>query len=80
VLFRFDKHTDVVEQRADMVRLVSAVLRGSQGDAVLTYQGEIVWLLRKGGQLTINDRDDFWTPHIIALLPQPYERANLPVL
>jgi hypothetical protein len=32
-----------------MLRLVSAVLRGSRGDAVLTHQGEIVWLLRKGG-------------------------------
>lgn len=80
VLFRFDKETDVVDQRADMVRLVSAVLRGSQGDAVLTYQGEVVWLLRKGGRLTISDRDDFWIPPIRALLAQPYERASLPVL
>jgi hypothetical protein len=47
---------------------------------IVTKAGEIVWLLRKGGQLTISDRDDFWRPDVIALLPRPYERANLPVL
>lgn len=51
-----------------------------RGDVVLTFAGEIVWLLRKGGQLTINDRDDFWIPDTAELLPHPFQRANLPVL
>lgn len=80
VLFRFAKDTDPAKQRQDMVRLVSAVLREIEGDVVLTFAGEIVWLLRKDGQLTISDRDDFWTPDILALLPRVYDRANLPVL
>jgi len=33
-----------------MVRLVSMVLHEIRGDVVLTFAGEIVWLLRKGGQ------------------------------
>jgi hypothetical protein len=62
------------------MRLVSAVLKETEGDVVLTFEGEIVWLLRKGGQLVISNRDGFWTPEATALLPQPYERATLPNL
>jgi hypothetical protein len=80
VLFRFDRDADSAGQRTDMVRLVSAVLKETQGDVVLTFQGEVVWLLRKGGQLTISNRDGFWTPDLTALLPLPHERANLPEL
>lgn len=80
VLFRFDKDTDWAKQRHDMVRLVSAVLREIRGDVVLAFAGEIVWLLRRNGQLTISNRDDFWTPDVVELLPHPYEWANLPVL
>jgi hypothetical protein len=80
VLFRFDKDTDPAAQRTDMVRLVAAVLTAIPGDAVLTFAGEVVWLLRKGGQLTISDRDGFWTPETTALLPGHHDRASLPDL
>ena len=80
VVFRFNTAADVQQQRRDMVSLVSTLLTGTPGDAVLMFAGEVVWLLRKGGQLTISNRDDFWTPDIVELLPRPYERASLPVL
>lgn len=81
VLFRYDKDVeDVMRQRRDMVRLVTAVLNAVRADAVLTFAGEIVLLLRIRGQLTIGNQDDFWTPEIQALLPQPHDRASLPVL
>jgi hypothetical protein len=80
MLFRFNRSADVEKQRHDMVRLVSVLLTEICGDAVLAFAGEVVYLLRKGGQLTISDRDDRWPPHLRALLPQPYERGRLPVL
>lgn len=80
VLFRFTSATDLARQRHDMVRLVSVLLNEIRGDAVLMFAGELVWLLRKGGQLTISNRDDLWRPDLLALLPQPFERASLPVL
>lgn len=80
VLFRFDKFADFGRQRHDMVRLVSLVLNEIRGDALLTFSGEIGWLLRTDGRLTISDRDDLWTPDLLALLPRPYERASLPAL
>lgn len=80
VLFRYYTHADGPRQRNDMIRLVSAVLNDTVGDAMLAFAGEVLHLLRKDDKLKISDRDDFWTPEIIALLPQPYERAHFPVL
>jgi hypothetical protein len=80
VLFRLTSAADLAKQGHDMVRLVSVLLNELRGDAVLMFAGELVWLLRKGGQLTISNRDDFWRPDLLALLPRPFERASLPVL
>lgn len=80
VLFRFDKFTDFPRQHHDMVRLASTLLTKTRGDAVLLFNGEVVWLLRTNGQLTISDRNDLWTPDLRALLPHPYERGDLPTL
>jgi len=80
VLFRFTTADDPVRQTHDMVRLVSVLLTEIRGDAALLFNGDVVWLLRKGGQLTISNEDDFWEPDLQALLPQPFDRASLPVL
>lgn len=80
VLFRFNSSADVGQQKHDMVRLVSMLLSEIRGDAALLFAGETVWLLRKGGQLTVSNRNDIWQPHLLALLPRPFERVSLPVL
>lgn len=80
VLFRFDKFADFPRQRHDMVRLVSVLLNDVRGEAVLTFDGDVVWLLRTGGRLTFSDREHFWTPELLALLPRPFARATLPNL
>jgi hypothetical protein len=67
-------------QHHDMVRLVSVLLNDVRGDALLLFNGEVVWLLRADGQLTLSDRDDHWTPELLALLPAPYERRGFPIL
>lgn len=80
VLFRFDRETGSRQQEREMMELTSAVLTGTAADAALAFAGESVQLIRKDGKLTISDQDDFWTPEILALLPQPYERATFPML
>lgn len=80
VLFRFDKFADFPRQHHDMVRLVSVLLADIRGDALLLFNGEVVWLLRTGDRLRVSDRDDLWTPELLALLPGPYERRGFPVL
>jgi len=59
VLFRFDKITSSAVQRRDMVGLVVAALEKVAGDALLTFSGEIVWLLRRGTRLTVRADGDF---------------------
>jgi hypothetical protein len=44
---------------------------------VLHYQYEVIWLLRRGSELVVSDREDFWPPHRLAALPGPYTRSAL---
>jgi hypothetical protein len=75
VYFGLNKFGDFEAQETDVIRLVLAVLTRIPGDALLHFEHGDVWLLRRGGRVTIND--SLWKPQQIALLPQPYERAQL---
>ncbi|HEX5115505.1 MAG TPA: SitI3 family protein [Pseudonocardiaceae bacterium] len=75
--FRLDKFTDMSSQEDDMVRLLVGVLGRIAGDAVLHFQFETVWLLRKDGELTLNERDEHvWTPTRLAAVHLPYRRVT----
>jgi hypothetical protein len=78
ILFRFDSSADTQRQEQDMIRLVVAVLAAFPGDAVLSFAGEIVRLLRRHGRVTISQAHDFWTPGLRALLLSPHDQATLP--
>jgi hypothetical protein len=76
VTFRLDKDSDSSGQQDDMVRLVSGLLNEFPGDAVLHFEYETIWLLRRAGDLSLNERDDLWPPERLALMSQPYRRAT----
>jgi hypothetical protein len=76
-LFRFDELSDPDLQGDDMIQLVSGLLTHVPGDLVLHREHEGVWLLRRGDDLTISDRDDLWPPHRVALLAHPHRRSPL---
>jgi hypothetical protein len=76
VAFRLGKFTDMSAQQDDMIRLVSHLLDRVPGDAVLHFQYEYIWLLRRGGELSLNERSDIWPPHRLAAVHQPYRRAT----
>lgn len=75
IVFRFNKHDKLSEQDDDMIRLVSSLLDRITGDAVLTDFDDI-WLLRRGGDLTVSEQEDLWPPHRLAALSLPYRRAT----
>jgi len=75
-VFRMAKNVEVSEQQDDMLRLVLALLERIDGDAVLHYQYESIWLLRKNGELSLSGNDDLWRPHRIHLVTQPYRRET----
>jgi hypothetical protein len=77
VAFRFDKFADFDLQGNDMVELVAGLLGQIPGDLVLHFQFETIWLLRRGDELTISDRDDLWPPSRLALLKGAYDRRPL---
>ncbi|MBY8343277.1 hypothetical protein LXH13_27485 [Streptomyces spinosirectus] len=76
VRFRMAKGVEVADQQDDMIRLVAPLLTRVGGDAVLHYQYEVVWLLRKDGELSLSERDDIWRPQRLALMVQPYHRQT----
>lgn len=76
VRFRLDKEADIPHQQDVIVRLTAALLRDVPGDAVLHREMETAWLVRKGNDTTLNERDDLWTLERLALIPSPYRRAT----
>ncbi|TVT53283.1 hypothetical protein FNH05_12020 [Amycolatopsis rhizosphaerae] len=75
VYFGLSKSGDFEAQETDVLRLVLAVLARIPGDALLHFEHDEVWLLRRGGRLTVNGA--LWKPQQLALLSPPYETAPL---
>jgi len=73
--FSLYKHDKISDQQDDMIRLVSGLLDRIPGDALLSGM-DTIWLLRRNGDLTVNEQDDIWPPRRLAALLQPYRRAT----
>lgn len=76
VAFEPDTTGDIGIQEDDVIRLVAGLLARLRGDAVLQYHHEIVWLLRRGDDLSLNERDDLWPARRLTLMFHPYRRAT----
>lgn len=76
VAFALDKESEIPDQQDDMVTMVSGLLDRVPGDAVLHFQYETIWLLRRDGDLTLHERDDLWPARRLALVAQPFRRAT----
>ena len=76
VTFRLGKTHDMPGQQDDMARLVSGLLTRVSGDAVLHRDFEDIWLLRRGGDLSLNESPDLWPAQRLAAVSQPYRRAT----
>jgi hypothetical protein len=74
--FSIYKHERIPEQQDDLVRLATGLLDKVTGDAVLSGM-ETIWLMRRAGELSVNERDDLWSEHRLATLHQPYRRDTL---
>jgi hypothetical protein len=76
ITFRLSNVEDSARQQDDMVRIVAGAFDRIDGDAILHFQYDLVWLLRRHGQITICDRDTIWTQRRIEILGRPHERGN----
>jgi hypothetical protein len=62
----------------EIMRGVDHFLGKYSGDAVFLFNGEIICLMRRGGQLYANS--EAWTPYWLQFITQPYEMIKIPVL
>lgn len=77
VHFRCATGVEVPAQQDDMIKMVSHLLQRVPGDAVLHFQLEEIWLLRRNGDLTINEREEIWPPQRLAFFEnQSYRRET----
>lgn len=77
VAFRLDKFASLSAQEDDIVRLALGLLDVVAGDAVLHRELELVWLLRRGGEVSLHERDDLWTSERLALVgARPHHRRT----
>lgn len=75
-VFRLGKENGATPQQDDMIRMVSGLLDRVPGDAVLHLDYEHIWLLRRGGDLSLSEQDDIWPPQRLTALSQRYRRAT----
>lgn len=59
-----------------MAWMASGLLGRVAGDAVLHFSFEDIWLLRRGGELSLNERGDLWPPQRLAVVNHSYRRAT----
>ncbi|WP_380284510.1 SitI3 family protein [Kitasatospora purpeofusca] len=77
VAFRLAKNDDMTGQDDDIIRLVARLLARIDGDAVLKYHGETIWLLRRNGDLSLHERADLWPDRRLAAFADlPHHRRT----
>ncbi|MFI9786406.1 SitI3 family protein [Kitasatospora sp. NPDC051984] len=64
-------------QEEDIIALVLGLLAELPVDAVLTYNYETVWLLRRGEDLVLHEDPLMWPEHWRAMIDGPYRRESL---
>jgi hypothetical protein len=79
VLFRFEKFGDTEVQKTKMLRLSFELLERVPGNVALLFNGEIVWFLRRDGELILNKNVRVWDSHL-DLLTLAYEMRDIPAL
>jgi len=75
--FRLHNLEDRDRQTDEVVWLALDALIRFPGDAVLTFQLEVIWLLRRGGQMWLHTEPNFWTPARLQMVPMPYLQAAM---
>ncbi|MBI1930892.1 hypothetical protein HYR99_42425 [Candidatus Poribacteria bacterium] len=78
--FRLDPFEEREVQKKVLLQATIELLRQIKGDAALLFNGEVVWLLRKAGELILNSDTDLWRPEYLVLVPLPYQMKDLPTL
>ena len=77
VVFRADKEAEPVALRIRLLQGCMALLEGGTDDAVLLFNSETIVLLRRGGQVVLNQIKGFWTDEVLKVVPAPHRFETL---
>jgi hypothetical protein len=80
ILFRLDKFNDTETQTIALLKATFEVLRNTLDDALLIFNGEVVWLVRSSGKLKLNNNLAIWSSNLPALNIGSYEMEDIPRL
>jgi hypothetical protein len=80
LLFHLDSFVDRQKQKGVFLQATFELLRQTSGDAALLFNGEVVWFVRKEGELILSSNRDLWRPEFLALVTLPYKVKDLPTL
>jgi hypothetical protein len=80
ILFDLDSFADRQKQKEIFLRATFELLRQIPGDAALLFNGEVVWFVRKAGELILSSNRDLWRPEFLDLVTLPYKMKDFPVL
>ncbi|HET8938849.1 MAG TPA: SitI3 family protein [Polyangiales bacterium] len=75
--FRLDTSGDLDPQMLAVLGASLRVLARFPGDAVLIYNGDVAYFLRRKGTLVLNSRDGMWGPERLALVHGDSVREDL---
>jgi hypothetical protein len=73
--FRLDKFKDTDLAVRRILAGVAELLRATEADLSLLFNGEIVILTRIAGNLELYDSPEFWDAERLALMPEPRQRV-----
>jgi hypothetical protein len=74
--FRLGRTTEISVQQDDMIAVVARLLDEVVGDAVLHSAYEAIWLLRRGGELTVGEQSDLWPGDRLAVIGRDVRRQT----
>ncbi len=72
VIFRLDKF-ELERAQDSLVRCMSELLRADGSDVTLLFNGELVVLRRRAGELVLREGFGVWTPARLSSLGTPYQ-------
>lgn len=76
-LFRHDGGGDLAEETDEMIWITLDTLVRVPGDAVLSFQQEPIWLLRRDGQVSQHTEPEFWTPARLQMVQMLYVQTAM---
>ena len=73
LLLRLDKFENRAIVKKQLIFFIKSILQKTYGDCVALFNHEEVLLIRRSGEININQNSSFWNSDYLELLNEPYK-------